>query len=162
MQRRPAGFTLLEVLVVVAIGATLTALVMLRVGQWRPADDVAGQLERVAGLVQAQCEQAMFQSRPRGVRIHPDGYDFWQLLADGWAPMTGERLDRNREWAGAVRPELLIEGHRVDLDQPAAAPQIVCQPLGELTGFELRLIGPGERRALVGTPSGRIEMARAR
>lgn len=146
---------------VVAIGATLTALVMLRVGQWRPADDVAGQLERVAGLVQAQCEQAMFQSRPRGVRVHPEGYDFWQLLADGWAPLAGEHLDRAREWAGEARPVLFLEGHRVDLDQPELAPQIVCQPLGELTGFELRLVTPGERRTLVGTPSGRVELESA-
>jgi len=153
---RTAGFTLLEVLVVVAIGAILTALVFLRLGDWRSPDDPRMQLERLAALIERQCEQAMFQSRPRGIRITESGYDFWQATSQGWVALAPEGLDRPRSWAAEQGPELLVEGHGVDLAREPDGPQLACQPLGELTLFEIMLRDQTGRYRLVGNGSGRL------
>ncbi len=151
------GFTLIEVLVVVAIAAILTALVVLRLGQWQSPDDPARQLERLSALIDFQCEQAMFQSRPRGVRVASDGYDFWQQRAEGWLPLTPNGSNRPRAFGQDLDVELLLAGYPVDLDDGNEQPQIVCQPLGELTPFELTLQSGRQRWRLRGLSNGQFE-----
>ncbi|TVS11538.1 MAG: type II secretion system protein GspH [Wenzhouxiangella sp.] len=156
---RPApGFTLIELLVVVLIGAILATLAVLSVGPWQSEDDPERQLARFAALLDAQCEQALFQSRPRGIRLDADGYDFWQATADGWARAPDDRLGRPRSWAEAAAPLLLIEGRRQQLEETAATPQIVCQPLGEMTAFELAIGPAGERVRLSASAGGRLSL----
>ncbi len=156
MKLRSAGFTLIEVLVVVAIAAILTALVVLRLGDWRSPDDPRLQLERLASLIERQCEQAMFQARPRGIRVTEAGYDFWQASSQGWVALAPEGLDRPRAWVIGEGPELLVEGHGVDLAGEPDGPQLTCQPLGELTLFEIVLRDQAGRYRLVGNSGGQL------
>jgi general secretion pathway protein H len=158
MRSRLRGFTLLEMLVVVVIAAILTALVALRLGDWRSPDDPQHQLERLAALIEAQCQQAVFQSRPRGLRVTDAGYDFWQATSAGWVPLRGDGINRVRDWAGEVSPELLVDGHRLRLDNEPEGPQIICQPLGELTGFEVSLEFDQRRWFLTGRGDGRLDV----
>lgn len=150
----PAGFTLIEVLVVVTIAAILASLVILRLGQWRSGAEPLEQLERLAALIDYQCEQAMFQSRPRGVRLTSEGYDFWQTTGQGWALVPGDEVARPRAWQGPVDLDLVVEDRRVAVEEEPAAPQIVCQPLGELTAFDLELGLDGHTASLAGEPGG--------
>ncbi len=161
--RAPArGFTLLEVLVVVAIGAILAVLVVLRLGAMNDQDDPAEQLQRLMALLEAQCEQAMFQSRPRGMRVTEDGFDFWHASADGWLPLTGDGIHRPRRWSGEFTAELLVEGHSAPVDSDVDQPQVICQPLGELSPFELSLAAAGQRWRVNGRGDGRLELQRPR
>lgn len=152
---RSDGFSLIEILVVVTIGAVLAAMVVLRLGV-DGGQDPARQLERLAALIENQCEQAMFQARPRGIRLTTAGYDFWQLAGEGWQRLPSEGISRPRSWPDGTRPELLLDGHnaRVDADRPA--PQIVCQPLGELTPFDFQLIRDGRAWRLAGRADGAL------
>lgn len=154
------GFTLIEVLVVVVIAATLTALVVLRLGQWQSPDNPARQLERLNALIDYQCEQAMFQSRPRGIRIVANGYDFWQRRSIDWLPLAPDGSNRPRQFDGSLEVSLSMAGYRVELGDVTdqSQPQIVCQPLGELTPFELTLQSGTQRWQLVGTANGRFEL----
>ncbi len=156
------GFTLLEVLVVVAIGAVMVGLVVLRMGDWRSDADPERQLQRLAALIEAQCEQAMFQSRPRGIRITGEGYDFWQSASDGWVVLTGDGIDRPRAWQGGVEPTLDVGGHRVRLSDEPDAPQLWCDPLGELSLFILTLEVAGLRAELSGGGLGRLDVEQRR
>ena len=158
----PRGFTLLEVLVVVAIGAIMVGLVVLRMGDWRSDVDPQRQLERLAALIEAQCEQAMFQSRPRGIRITEQGYDFWQSASDGWVMLTGDGIDRPRDWHGAVEPTLDVSGYRSRLSDEPDAPQLWCDPLGELSLFTLTLEVGGLRADLSGSGLGRLDVEQRR
>ena len=157
-----SGFTLLEVLVVVAIGAIMVGLVVLRMGDWRSDVDPQRQLERLAALIEAQCEQAMFQSRPRGIRITEQGYDFWQSASDGWVMLTGDGIDRPRDWHGAVEPTLDVSGYRSRLSDEPDAPQLWCDPLGELSLFTLTLEVGGLRADLSGSGLGRLDVEQRR
>lgn len=139
MARRAAGFTLIELLVVVVIAAVLTGLVVLTIGDWRSDEDPERQLQRFAALLEAQCDAALFQSRPRGIRITRAGYDFWQAVDGGWVRVASEGVNRSRDWPAGLLPRLFIEGRRQALGDEDVLPQIVCQPLGELTAFELEL-----------------------
>jgi general secretion pathway protein H len=156
------GFTLLEVLVVVAIGAIMVGLVVLRMGDWRSQADPLGQLERLAALIEAQCEQAMFQSRPRGIRITEEGYDFWQSASEGWVILPGDGIHRPRAWQGGVEPELDVSGHRARLSEDVEAPQLWCDPLGEMSLFTLALEAGGSRAELRGSGPGRLALEQRR
>lgn len=139
MTRSAAGFTLIELLVVVVIAAVLAGLALLSIGDWRSDEDPQRQLQRFAALLEAQCDAALFQSRPRGILISRSGYDFWQSVDGGWVRVESAGLNRSRAWAADLVPRLFIEGRSQELGEEDAPPQIVCQPLGELTAFELEL-----------------------
>jgi len=145
--------------VVVAIAAVMSALVILRLGTWRAPDSPDVQLERFGALLEHQCEQAMFQARPRGLRVTDEGYDFWQASASGWVALSPDGLTRPRDWSADVTPELMLDGYRVPLDEEAANPQIVCQPLGEMTRFELVLRHDQAAWRMTGQARGQLALA---
>ncbi len=157
MNRRVAGFSLIEVLVVVVIAAIVTGFVVVRFASMPDPSSPRSQLERVAVLVQAQCEQAVFHSRPRGIRFTGEGIDFWQPSDGGWVRLDRRRADEPRRWQGQARFRLIVEGYRVSLDDPPDGPQVLCQPLGELTRFELVAETDADRWRLVAT--GRADMS---
>lgn len=154
------GFTLLEVLVVVAIAAIVTSLVVLRIGGWQSGAEAGRQLERLAALVDHQCEQAIFQASPRGVRFTREGYDFWQSSSEGWVPVPDDRVARARSWQGEADLDLHVEGRRVALGDEPSAPQVLCQPLGELTAFTLTLASAGESARLSVGSDGQLALER--
>lgn len=156
LQRFAYGFTLIEVLVVVTIAAILASLVILRLGEWRSGAEPAEQLERLAALIDYQCEQALFQSKPRGIRLTTEGYDFWQSTGAGWAPVPDDEVARPRAWQGEVELDLMVEDRSLAVEEAPAAPQLVCQPLGELTDFDLALRLDGQTASLLGEPGGRL------
>lgn len=158
MGRSAAGFTLIELLIVVVIGAVLAGMAVLSVGDWRSADAPDRQLERFLALLEAQCDAALFQSRPRGVRLTAAGYDFWQASSAGWVALPPAGLDRPRDWPQDLQPRLLVEGRPQALAEDEAGPQIICQPLGELTAFELELGQGSERMRLSATAGGRFAL----
>lgn len=160
--RSVRGFTLLEVLVVVAIGAILAVMVTLRLSATADRDNPTDQLQRLMALLNAQCEQAMFQARPRGLRVTVEGFDFWHSTSEGWMPLTGDGINRSRAWAQDVVAELLVEGHGAPVDADLDGPQIVCQPLGELSPFELSLVATGQRWRVTGRGDGHLELHRPR
>lgn len=162
MRRSAHGFTLLEVLVVVAIGAILAVLVVLRLGGAADRDDPADQLQRLMALLEAQCEQAMFQARPRGMRVTVEGFDFWHATSEGWLPLAGQGINRPRTWSGDPVAELLVEGHSAPVNADLDGPQVVCQPMGELSPFELNLVASGRRWQVSGRGDGRLELQRPR
>lgn len=156
MVPRAAGFTLIELLVVVVIAAVLTSLAVLSLGQWRSADDPEHQLTRFAALLEAQCDAALFQSRPTGIRVTRAGYDFWRADDGFWLPVPADSMLRPRQWSAVPEPRLFIEGRRQALAEQDEGPQIVCQPLGELTAFELELADPPGLVRLSASPGGRL------
>jgi len=166
---RPArGFTLIEVLVVIAIAATMTALVVLRLGSLPRPDDPEWVLDRLAARIDHQCEQALFQARPRGLRISELGYEAWQSSAEGWRALPQSGADQAQAFPEGLAVELELAGYPVDLSEVDTSltlevgqvqdvrPQIICHPLGELTPFRLTLSLDRDRWALEGEASGRL------
>lgn len=135
-----AGFTLIELLVVIAIASIFTSVVVLSLSGWRSENAPEFQLDRVARLVEQQCEQALLQARPRGVRVTASGVDGWHQTRQGWQLDTS--MGAAQAWPSSTHPRLWLDGFPVALDS-ASNPQIICHPLGELSDFVLDL-GPSE------------------
>lgn len=132
---RQRGFTLLELMVVVAIVAMATAGVSLAL-----RDSDATQLEREALRLSALLESARAQSRTSGVPM------MWRSTGTGFeifgnAPQKRER-DPGRSW--------LSDGTRVMITQPAGAQTLVLGPEPLIAAQRLVLM-QGERRLVLGT-----------
>jgi len=154
------GFTLIEVLVVVAIAGLVASLVVLNLGPWRSPSRPDAQLERLAALIDYQCEQALFQSRPRGIRLTLEGYDFWQASSQGWLDLSQDKVSRPRGWHDDPELELHVDRQRVTIEAEPEAPQLVCQPLGELSAFTLTLRLDSVDATLSGESNGRLALER--
>ena len=138
--RREAGFTLIEILVVVVIVGVLALALVLSV-----AANGERQLERAAerfsALLTHACEQAELGGRELGVLLGADGYAFLRLDGDAWQVLADGGELRSRQWPGGLQLDLAREGRPLRLAAPGenAVPQLVCFSSGELTPFTLEL-----------------------
>ncbi len=138
----PAGFTLVELLVVLVIAGITAGLVLLRlptIGGDRPER----LLERLEVELETICDQALLSGNARGLRFHDDGYDFWLRAAGQWQSTDRPRA---RDWPERTTIELDIEGlGTIDSRGSAARPQVICTGIEPPTPFRLRLTRSGSR-----------------
>ncbi|VWC53496.1 MULTISPECIES: GspH/FimT family pseudopilin [Burkholderia] len=99
--RRAAGFTLLEMLVVLVIVGLLVAVVTLAPSRNRRTD-LAEEAQRLANLLESAGDEAQVRSMPIAWQAVGGGYRFVQRTESGaWAPMTDE-MYRARRWGTEV------------------------------------------------------------
>ena len=138
-----AGFTLLEVMVVVFIMATLTSLVLLATGDGERGDrELRREAERLAVAMDLASEDAMLRTLELGLVINRQGYRFVMLDNNEWLDYGGG----NRALRAHALPEGLdvvieAEGFDVELteDDDDTGPQVIFLSSGELTPFIIRL-----------------------
>lgn len=97
------GFTLIEILVVLAIIGIMVGLAGVRM---MPDDDrtLHGEAQRLALLLEQARDQAVASGEPIAFSMEPRGYRFWSLNADNrWVPRGGDELLRDRALADGVR-----------------------------------------------------------
>ncbi|MBN3793102.1 GspH/FimT family pseudopilin [Burkholderia sp. Ac-20353] len=99
--RRAAGFTLLEMLVVLVIAGLLVAVVALAPSRNRRTD-LAEEAQRLASLLESAGDEAQVRSLSIAWQPVGGGYRFLQRTESGaWSPMTDE-LFRPRRWGTDV------------------------------------------------------------
>ena len=146
-----AGFTLIEVLVVMVVIACLAGLAVISAGTAGPSRELKGEAERLAGLIGVLADEAVLDNREYGLRLERDGYQVlfydetggrWQALSDG-ARRLPEWVELSFELEG---DPLALPAPGKDEKQPKDArpvPQLLILSSGELSPFRLEL---GERR----------------
>ncbi len=81
--KRESGFSLVEMLVVLAVIGFISSIVLLNGGRTQPG--LAQEADRfVAKLAEAR-DLALIRNRAVLVEVTPDGYSLRQRTADGWA-----------------------------------------------------------------------------
>jgi general secretion pathway protein H len=80
---RSQGFTLIEMLIVLAIIAVLAGAVSLGVGSVTRAPSVETEARRLATRLQAAADDAMLGDRMIAFTVQKDGYGFATVAADG-------------------------------------------------------------------------------
>ena len=118
------GFTLVELMVVIAIMGLLAGAVVMTVGT--PGGGPAESATRFAGRLAAARDQAILTGRPISVWVSPSGYGFEQFRGSHWEelrdkPFDGGNWDSGTEIAGgsaaAVRDRVRFDSIGM-ADQP--------------------------------------------
>lgn len=97
---RPNGFTLVELMVVLAIlGLAVTAVVLTIPGEER---SVRSEADRLAARLAAARDVAVVEGRSVAVNFAPSGYGFERRVAGAWQPLPGRSFEQ-RNWPSNVR-----------------------------------------------------------
>lgn len=169
------GFTLLEVLVAVAIVAIVTVAVGLGLSGLGGSRQVQQEAERFQQHMEYACELAQLNGSAVGLRLHTDGYAFVLRQADRWqtpkqqvalAAYTlthGVQLALSRD-GQVIKPDAQRKSADADANtadgDASLQPDLVCFASGELTPFEADFSrnDADQRFHLKGQPDGSIKL----
>ncbi|WP_305810853.1 type II secretion system minor pseudopilin GspH [Photobacterium leiognathi] len=164
--KRSAGFTLIEIMLVLVLLAT-SAVAVISTLPDNKRDEVKEQAVRFHHLAQLLGEDAMLNGVDYGIRVEPHQYHFVQLTQDGWQPLEGAKfytdvkLDKaittNVEIGGAwkdkdrlFKSDSLFKNEdlftKSDEEKKKFKPQIVVMASGEYTPFTLSFEIDGENQ----------------
>ena len=139
---RVAGFTLIEILVVVVIVGVLAAAVTIAMAGSGGERQLEREAERLQALLGYACEHAQIGGRAVGLSLVSGGFVFSQQNGDTWKAFADGEL-RDRHWPANLRVELSRDGKRIEIPpQPPEVPPVICFASGELTPFRLELTLP--------------------
>lgn len=148
---RGAGFSLIELLVVIVILAIMAGMVLLSMGTLRSDEPAETEARRLAALLELVAEEALVQGRDYGVEFFADGYRFLSFDPDSglWSVVDDEAYLRQRTLGGDLRVVLAVDGREVVVDEAddrrerrrdELVPQVGLFSSGEATSFELFLV----------------------
>jgi general secretion pathway protein H len=144
--RRSAGFTLIEILVVLLIIGIMIAGAVLSLGVTGGDRDLEKERERVLALTDYLRDQAALQNREYGMRCFIGGYEFlvYDPRSGRWQRVEGDTATRLRHLSPGLVMELSIEGRdivlpRETVEEADLVPQIMLFSSGDLNLFELTL-----------------------
>lgn len=96
--RRSSGFTLIEIMVVVAIIAIMVGVVVLRIDFQNTGKTMRDNALRTQLLMELAADQAIYSRQQLGIRFHPTTYEFYILSGNEesgegeWQILEDERL----------------------------------------------------------------------
>lgn len=175
-RRRPraAGFTLVEILVVVLIIGIMLTFATLSVSDRATADKLDTEAQRLEQLFRLAQEEAELKGQELGFRYTDEQYQFLAVGPEGrWAPVAEGPL-RPRAIPQPLELSLRVEdrpvppaqdgsGEKKDQgDEQAFKPQVLILSSGELTAFSLSVSARGLEGSyrISGTLIGRISLER--
>ena len=137
-----SGFTLLELMVVVAIIGILFSLASLSINT---SDDksIEAEAKRFAALMKLANEEAIFNTREMVLEVDKRGYQFLALGDQGFVPMEeADAVFRPRELPDHIEIKLVIEDQTIEFDslEEDDKPKIGVFSSGEMTPFSLQFV----------------------
>lgn len=140
-----AGFTLIEILVVLVIAGVLIGALVIASGGSGPRQ-LENAARRAQSLIAVACERAVIGGRDIGFAPVEGGLRFGYFESDGWHELPDRPDDE-------LRPRALGEGIALEAEQegetlPLALdaperPPFACLASGELTPFTMRFTRAG-------------------
>jgi general secretion pathway protein H len=163
-----AGFTLIEVLVIVIIIGIVSAAVLLSFGVLGDDRALQQQARRFASLVDLAADESLMQGRDYGVEFTRSGYRFLEYdpLSAQWQVIIGDEIFRPRQLDEGLDLELVLEDRSISLGERFAeavtdgeeeedekraddfAPHVLIMSSGEVTPFNLYILRPADRSEL--------------
>ncbi|MEQ1582297.1 MAG: type II secretion system minor pseudopilin GspH [Steroidobacteraceae bacterium] len=152
--RLPAGFTLIEILVVIVILGVVIAVATVSVGVLGRDREVEDQARRLWAVMTQGREEAELQGRDLGVFLDDTSYEFMMFdpKRSGWVVVEDDDLLARRELPEGLKMRLWLESREVVLKQTRAptkdelkkrAPQIVMLASGEVMPYRLEIAREG-------------------
>ena len=154
--KRQAGFTLVEVLCVLALLGLTAGLVVLNLP--KPAPPFRTEVQSITTLLNLAARQSVIDGKSRGLDFTTSQLNV--LEYDGeW------KLDRERDFKDIYGIELIVEDQEIDLNarekkkkKTDLPPLIYFDATGNVTAFSLSLEGREESFILAPDARGRIVM----
>jgi general secretion pathway protein H len=118
VSRKSSGFTLVEILVVVIIIATITGIALLSINLIADDRELDTERKRLATLIELAQDEAMMQGREFGLELMTSTYRFVEFdpYAYEWSEILGDEVFRMRNLPDGMEFELYVEDKRVVLD----------------------------------------------
>ena len=151
---RAAGFTLIEILVVVVIIGVLAAGMMLSVSLTGRDRELEKESDRLLALFTYAREQAELQTREYGVLFQDDGYEFlaYDARRGAWRSVFEDDVLAARKLPDGLGFTLSVESRPVVLKRPKDStdktPQVMIFSNGDLTTFAAVLQRDGGTRSV--------------
>jgi len=176
-RRSSAGFTLIEILVVMVIMAIVMAVALLSFGILDDDREIGRDATRLSSLIELARDEATIQGRDLGLEFLRAGYRFVEHdpLTNQWFEILGDDILRPRELSADLELELYLEDQRIVLEDEVQEterdeddneglddylPHVLILSSGDVTPFELRFQRQTDRRELQLTmsPAGVLEV----
>ncbi len=149
MKSSAAGFTLIEITVVLFIIGVLASFAVLSLGNRSQDSRLETEARRLEKLIGLAAEEAEIQGIEIGLRLEAKNYEFLTHSPDGqWAPLEPTGSLRARELPEPFYIELSIEGRAVKTTKQAddeLKPQVLLLSSGDTTAFTLDLRVPKQK-----------------
>ncbi len=117
------GFSLLELIVVIAMMATLTAVIVPRINFGGEKEQIKEETLRLAELMSRAAEESIYKTKQIGIRFTDSDYQFLALDGDGrdgkWVAYESTTF-RTRDWPDNFDVEVEISGVAVELESKEA------------------------------------------
>jgi general secretion pathway protein H len=147
-RRSHAGFSLLELLIVVVIIGLLAGAVTLSMGSLGNDRELEEETRRLRGVMDLLHEESLMQSRDYGVMFTTTGYRFYvydyQQLT--WVVPQADRLLEQHTLSPQLSLTLVLDGRNVPLlrefeqqDVENPEPQVMLLASGEVTPFTIQV-----------------------
>jgi general secretion pathway protein H len=149
--KRAAGFTLLEMLVVLMIAGLLVALASVAITR-NPRTDLNEEAQRLALLFESAGDEAQVRARPIAWQPVNGGFRFDMHTDDGWRPLRDDLLGP-RGWEGGVT------GVSIDYPGSDAHPSRLVFGTESIDApVQITLFSAAGQAKIVGTGNGRYEV----
>jgi general secretion pathway protein H len=151
--RLTAGFTLIEMLVVVFIIGIISAGVILSVGLTGKDHELESESERIAALMNYARDAAEMQTRELGLACTANGYEFYAFdpRTQLWNSIPEDDALHARRLPRGLQLKLRVEGHDVVFkpvnQADAKKPDIMIFSNGDLSDFQLTVEREGATRS---------------
>jgi general secretion pathway protein H len=145
MPSRRAGFTLIEILVVIVIIAVVTSIAVLSVGVLGKDRGLETEGDRYTDVAAAAMEQAQLEGRDFGIRFAASRYEVLTYVTrrQRWESVPDDRLYAVHELPTGVLAQLEIEGKPIVFaeDKPGEVrlPQVLLYSSGDVSPYRLSL-----------------------
>ena len=143
-----AGFTLLELLVVVLLIGIFMSLAVLSIGGDQRGEELEREAKRLVALIEYAREQAVLRTQEWGVRFEEDAYFFMLLEDDSWVNVGKDNVLHERQLPSGMNINLIVEDLAVDMapdfdldedDEQTSVerPMVFILSSGETTSFSV-------------------------
>ncbi len=153
--RHSAGFTLLELMVVLVLIGIIFSFAVLSLKRDAWAESMQMESRRLTALLQLARDEAILTGTDVAVRFTEEDYEFMSMREGQWTAVKDDPILRQRALPSGMYLELELEGNPPDdemsREKRKKLPQVFLLSSGEITPFTLTFRAPETEKVIVYT-----------